>query len=201
MQLLDLVRLEKAAVDQGFDLSPKEEAGWLLCRSTQFPERVWIRALGDDQFLLASDSARLMRELGYKNDVVDANSYGLAGTAGAIEVNSYGAFYGILGRLSALARSLPSRVAERFAAKTKSFPKSTEGERLVVQRIGQNLFREALIDYWEGRCAVPACQSSHYYAPPTSSLGQLVATTRKGWTSTTACCCRHISMPSLMAAG
>jgi predicted restriction endonuclease len=28
----------------------------------------------------------------------------------------------------------------------------TEAERLVIQRIGQNLFRDALMDYWGGRC-------------------------------------------------
>ena len=31
-------------------------------------------------------------------------------------------------------------------------PRTTEVERLVVQRIGQNLFRDALIAYWDGRC-------------------------------------------------
>ena len=33
-------------------------------------------------------------------------------------------------------------------------PKSTEAERWVVQRIGQNLFRSALLDYWQGHCCV-----------------------------------------------
>nr|MBP6834701.1 HNH endonuclease [Deltaproteobacteria bacterium] len=32
--------------------------------------------------------------------------------------------------------------------------RSTEAERLVVQRVGQDLFRAGLLDYWEGRCAV-----------------------------------------------
>ena len=30
----------------------------------------------------------------------------------------------------------------------------TEAERLVVQRVGQDLFRNGLLDYWEGRCAI-----------------------------------------------
>lgn len=33
-------------------------------------------------------------------------------------------------------------------------PKATEAERLVVQRVGQNLFRGALLDYWQGCCCV-----------------------------------------------
>lgn len=31
---------------------------------------------------------------------------------------------------------------------------STEAEALVRQRVGQRLFREALLEYWEGRCAL-----------------------------------------------
>ena len=29
-----------------------------------------------------------------------------------------------------------------------------EAERMVIQRIGQDVFREALIDYWGGRCPI-----------------------------------------------
>ena len=35
-----------------------------------------------------------------------------------------------------------------------TLPKATEAERLVVQRVGQGIFRNGLLDYWEGRCAV-----------------------------------------------
>ena len=69
--------------------------------------------------------------------------------------------------MAALARSLPNQVAERFIRETQSLPKTTEAECLVIQRIGQNLFRDALIDYWQGRCAVtgldivPLLRASH----------------------------------------
>jgi predicted restriction endonuclease len=33
-------------------------------------------------------------------------------------------------------------------------PTSTEVERWVVQRVGQDLFRAALLDYWQQRCCV-----------------------------------------------
>lgn len=38
------------------------------------------------------------------------------------------------------------------AARRKDLPKTTEAERLVVQRIGQDIFRVGLIEYWQGRC-------------------------------------------------
>jgi hypothetical protein len=33
-------------------------------------------------------------------------------------------------------------------------PWTTEAERLVVQRVGQNLFRDGLLGLWEEQCAV-----------------------------------------------
>jgi hypothetical protein len=52
---------------------------------------------------------------------------------------------------STLAASLPDAPLREFQAKIKDLPKTTE-ERLVVQRIGQDIFRARLIEYWQGRC-------------------------------------------------
>lgn len=41
-----------------------------------------------------------------------------------------------------------------FLDKTASLPRTTEAERLVVQRVGQEVFRDRLLDFWEGRCAI-----------------------------------------------
>jgi hypothetical protein len=38
----------------------------------------------------------------------------------------------------------------RFRAKTAGLPRTTEAERLVIKRIGQNVFRDTLMDYWGG---------------------------------------------------
>jgi predicted restriction endonuclease len=57
-----------------------------------------------------------------------------------------------LDRIYKLALSLPEAPLQRFRARTAGLPVSTEAERLVVQRIGQDVFREALMDYWNGCC-------------------------------------------------
>lgn len=41
---------------------------------------------------------------------------------------------------------------QEFLHRTKNLPKTTEAERNEVQRVGQNIFRERLIKYWQGRC-------------------------------------------------
>jgi predicted restriction endonuclease len=48
--------------------------------------------------------------------------------------------------------SLPEAPLDRFKAKTANLPRTTEAERWVIQRIGQDVFRSALMDYWNGRC-------------------------------------------------
>jgi putative restriction endonuclease len=49
---------------------------------------------------------------------------------------------------------LPDEPLKAFLDRTATLPRTTEAERLVVQRIGQEVFRDRLLDYWEGRCAI-----------------------------------------------
>ena len=55
-------------------------------------------------------------------------------------------------RLYGLAASLPDAPLQEFLRRTRDMPRATEAERLVVQRVGQDIFRDRLIDYWQGRC-------------------------------------------------
>jgi predicted restriction endonuclease len=47
-----------------------------------------------------------------------------------------------------------SGIKEDFREKVGNLPRKTESERLVVQRIGQDVFRQGLIAYWNGCCAI-----------------------------------------------
>jgi predicted restriction endonuclease len=63
-----------------------------------------------------------------------------------------GEFYAVLARVYALGVSLPDAPLQEFQQRTESLPKTTEAERLVVQRIGQDIFRIRLMDYWQRHC-------------------------------------------------
>ena len=70
-------------------------------------------------------------------------------------MNSFNAIdelHDALDRTYRLGVSLPDAPLKEFLAKTKSIPRTTEAERLVVQRVGQDVFRKALMEYWKGRC-------------------------------------------------
>ncbi len=58
----------------------------------------------------------------------------------------------IIRRMARLARSLPTAPLDTFVTQTLALPKTTEAERLVVQRVGQDVFRAALLDFWNARC-------------------------------------------------
>jgi putative restriction endonuclease len=57
-------------------------------------------------------------------------------------------------RAAALIRALPDTPLASYREKTKSMPASTETERLAKQRVGQDIFRASLEDYWSGRCPI-----------------------------------------------
>jgi len=57
-----------------------------------------------------------------------------------------------LPRIYQLSASLPDAPLREFESKVRNLPKATEAERLVIQRIGQDIFRAGLMDYWQGRC-------------------------------------------------
>jgi putative restriction endonuclease len=68
----------------------------------------------------------------------------------------------LMRRAAKLAQALPCQPVSNFERQVKEEQakyaadtlKNTEIERLVKQRIGQNIFRNAMLDYWGGACAV-----------------------------------------------
>ncbi len=136
---LDRSRIEKAAADCGFELTPELQHDELVLRSARFPEYVRVQVEAPGRFLLTPSSGAIL----------EGNVTGVHEC-----VDGYDALYEVLLSLAAKARTFPNRVADAFRARTASMPNTTEIERLVVQRVGQQLFREALLDYWQGRCPV-----------------------------------------------
>lgn len=140
MTPLERTRLEKAAADCGFDLTPELVDNCLLLRSTQFPESISIRVVGDRDFKLWASAPALIEGDGSPD--------------GSLQFAGYGQLYALLEKAAATARTMPDRVAEKFKQVTAALPRATEAERLIVQRVGQDLFRKALLDFWQGRCCV-----------------------------------------------
>ena len=58
----------------------------------------------------------------------------------------------MLSKVYSLGLTLPDRPLDDFLRAVQGFPNTTEAERLVIQRVGQEIFRDRLMTYWCGRC-------------------------------------------------
>src|SRR5687768_5164868 len=75
------------------------------------------------------------------------------GAAGAVRCHTPAVLYQTLRRLRVLFAQLPPVPEQRFAERLAAISE-TEVEAVVRQRVGQDLFREMLMEYWDSRCAV-----------------------------------------------
>jgi hypothetical protein len=76
------------------------------------------------------------------------------GAVGGRAVSDIPALHRLLRRTFQLSKTLPNELLHTFQKRIAALPKTTETERRAIQRIGQDLFREGLLDFWEGQCAV-----------------------------------------------
>ncbi len=139
---------QKAASNNGFRLERGGENGWLRFASTTAQVAIWIAgASKDGPWLLSVDRAEVGAEIG-----LPPASAPVGPGAATFAFDSLQALYSALDRIYRLGVSLPDAPLNDFRAATRDLPRTTEAERLVVQRVGQDVFRRALIAYWGGRC-------------------------------------------------
>ena len=145
-------RLEKAALDNGFDLDLDVTGSWLRYGSSQAPLKIRLSALGEGFFLVAFSMGNVAASLtGVGTKLAHPMPTGAVGARSVAEIP---ALHRLLRRAFQLSRTLPDELLHAFQQKTAGLPDTTEAERLVVQRVGQDIYRKGLLDYWEGRCAV-----------------------------------------------
>jgi hypothetical protein len=141
---------QKAAWDHGFRIELGVKSGWLHYGSTTAHGEIWIAGVSPrGPWLLSIDHPGVAAELATVPPSLLAGP-GLA----SFEFGSLTALHAVLDRVYKLGVSLPDAPLARFRAQTARLPQTTEVERLVVRRIGQDIFRSALMDYWGGRCPI-----------------------------------------------
>ena len=139
---------QQVASDNGYRLERGIAGGWLHYASTTAPGSIWIAGCsGHGPWLLSIAHSGVAIELG----TTPASPFAGPGIATFV-LATIKELHAALDRVYKLAMSLPEAPLDRFKAKTASLPRNTEAERLVIQRIGQDVFRSALMDYWNGRC-------------------------------------------------
>ena len=145
LSAVTMTRLEKAATDNGFDLQLARTADWLCFGSTQTSIRIWLTAIGPSQFAAAMSRSDVLNGLAGLG-VVFTNLLP-NGAAGALNVRDADALHHLLRRVFQLSRTLPDALLRAFQRETAHLLRTTEAERLVVQRVGQDIFRRGLLEY------------------------------------------------------
>ncbi len=148
-----IVRTEaqKAAFDNGFRIERGVESGWLRYASTTARGDIWIAAASPlGPWLLSVSHSGVAAELAPSGIAI--NGPGVA----SWQFSSLAGLYDAVSRAYQLGVSLPDAPLQAFREKSADLPRTTEAERLVVQRIGQDIFRKSLLEYWSHRCPMTA---------------------------------------------
>jgi putative restriction endonuclease len=144
------VLIEKAARDAGFEINIGSDETEFRFRSSLVPGELLIGKLPVGYRVSVIDDG-VRAEL-IANFVPTKTGYEVG--EGYIAANDTLALQVLAERIFQLSMSLPTRPLDVFRDRIRQKPDNTEVERLVRQRVGQDVFREALERYWQGRCPV-----------------------------------------------
>jgi hypothetical protein len=154
MNPLQRTIIEKTGNDNGFEHVVASDLSGVTLASAHHANRVLVGLdSGAYQVRFQTSSSALLPEL--------QRSFPATQEADAFQVATEADLAALLRRAASLSRSLPSQAPNDYqqavAAELAELPTGiagTEVERMIRQRVGQNKFRDALMDYWGGACAV-----------------------------------------------
>lgn len=148
------VELAQAAYNHGFRRPNGIADGWLFFASAEgVPGEVAMangRAADGSPWLLAVEHAGVAAQMRTElaDELTDPPPVGFRAV---FAFDSQPPMRAALSRVWNLARSLPSYPLSQYQAGIAGLG-NTESDRLAKVRIGQDLFRAALLDYWDGQC-------------------------------------------------
>lgn len=140
--------ISKALIDSGYDLLQAADDDWFMASISGASARVAVKAQGTDT-LLAVPEHGVMERIGLPPAVHPLPP----GMAGAGVASNPAQLYEALRLLHALQVHPVPILSAEVEARLAAIP-VTERTQEVRRRIGQDVFRDALMDLWQGRCAL-----------------------------------------------
>jgi putative restriction endonuclease len=153
MNPLERSLIEKAGYANGWENVRESTAERVIMFSARHKAEVMVSPANDDSaaWRIEFPQGPPVTELARSFPIID-------GPAGPFQATGEAALGRLLRRAAELAMALPTHAADLYAEAVTRIeaepPATTEALRLTKQRIGQDLFRKALMDYWGGACAV-----------------------------------------------
>lgn len=152
-----LLRLR--ATDAGFDRELSPDGDWLRFAAAGNLTALWIAGDGRTH-LVAAGPGTVTSEVGPLYLVERTSTALPSGAAAAWRCVGDAALDTLCRRLAVLGHVLPDQPLQRFEAEVARVLADQPGERTtervaeVRQRVGQQQFRDALLKYWNGQCAI-----------------------------------------------
>ncbi|MCZ6707501.1 MAG: HNH endonuclease [Chloroflexi bacterium] len=141
--------LRDAANEHGFRIGPEQASGWIFFRSASAPGEIAVAAAGHDgPFFLSITHSGAARELSAPPAQPCAK-----GHAAAFALPTRDALFEAVGEVYRKSISLPTQPLEQYEREIEHLG-NTETERVQKVRIGQDIFRGALLSYWNGTCPI-----------------------------------------------
>lgn len=156
MNPLQRTLVEKAGHDNGFEHVLPGIGQHVALASARHPAQVVVTCVEDGfEVAIQSGSATLAQEL------VRTFPNAGGGTHGFV-LQTEAALAQWLRRAAALSQALPNQAVALFEQRVQAelltmaplVTQNTEVLRMVRQRVGQQAYRQAMLDYWGGTCAV-----------------------------------------------
>lgn len=149
-----LSELRDAANEHGYRIGPEEAGGWIFFRSASAPGEIGLAAASaSGPFFLSLMLPGVVRALDAETSAPSAK-----GHAGAFIFATRDDLHAGVQAVYRLSVSLPNFPLEKYE-KAVARMGETEGERAQKFRIGQNIFRDALMEYWNGSCPLSGISS------------------------------------------
>lgn len=150
MSAVQRTLLAKQAEDNGFSIDKGDSRGWAIFEAHATRSRLALCSSETGTFSLGTSHAGVAKELEGFLSRSETPHDGFH----CFEIKSSADLFRTIGRVWHLSKSLPTEPLSEFKRLLEEEVSTTEVERLRKERIGQNVFREALLDYWDACCAV-----------------------------------------------
>jgi len=145
--VFEQVEIGQLAYNNGFENEPLLNGENITLTSSRYPVKLVV-SKNDNGFFVVTDSESVNAEL-QRHFLSNSLPLSVSGMALLADVISQAARF---------AFSLPNNALEAYQAELNKIvietPTQTEALATVKRRIGQQKYREAMLQYWGGRCAV-----------------------------------------------
>lgn len=131
--MLSIALIEKTVIDAGFDIAPHMDGKWMVFGHSGTKQQVALYLHDTDVEIVSIEPSGMRQPQGHTSSLIELHEILIQSLKQVVFVSH--------------------KAVQEFKKRIKNLPATTEAERTVIARVGQDIFRAALLEYWDNRCA------------------------------------------------